>query len=134
MGSILEEPLHAAPEVRQVRQLLRFQDLCCQKRDQPDKGAHPQGHEVSPWGMQGVIEETIAKNPVTVLTAETGAGKSTRVPMWMWQKRKKVHVTHPRRIAARSLALYLAKLTGTSLGKGTCLKVLYSKYLNVGTA
>lgn len=63
------------------------------------------------------IEETTAKNPVTVLTAETGAGKSTRVPLWMWKKGKKVHVTQPRRIAARSLSLYLAQLTKTSLGK-----------------
>jgi HrpA-like RNA helicase len=51
-----------------------------------------------------VIEKTIEKNPVTIVTAETGAGKSTRVPLWMWEKKKRVFVTQPRRIAARSLA------------------------------
>jgi HrpA-like RNA helicase len=63
------------------------------------------------------IEATIAKNPVTILTAETGAGKSTRVPLWMWKKGKTVHVTQPRRIAARSLSLYLAQLSKTVLGQ-----------------
>ncbi|MCP5103619.1 MAG: ATP-dependent RNA helicase [bacterium] len=69
------------------------------------------------YKQQKLIEATIAKNPVTILTAETGAGKSTRVPLWMRQKGKKVHVTQPRRIAARSLSNYLARLTKTTLGK-----------------
>lgn len=62
------------------------------------------------------IEDSIAKHPVTIITAETGAGKSTRVPLWMHLKGKTVHVTQPRRIAARSLSLYLAGLTKTKLG------------------
>ncbi len=66
---------------------------------------------------QDKIETSITRNPVTILTAETGAGKSTRVPLWMWKKGKRVHVTQPRRIAARSLGLYLAHLTGVPLGK-----------------
>lgn len=64
-----------------------------------------------------VIEATIEKNPVTIITAETGAGKSTRVPLWLWKKGKRVHVTQPRRIAARSLSHYLAGLAGVSLGE-----------------
>jgi len=67
--------------------------------------------------FQARIEQAIAQNPVTILTAETGAGKSTRVPFWMWKKGKIVHVTQPRRIAARSLAHYLAHLSKTSLGQ-----------------
>jgi HrpA-like RNA helicase len=67
--------------------------------------------------FQDRIEASIARNPVTILTAETGAGKSTRVPLWMWKKGKKVHVTQPRRIAARSLAHYLAKQNNKTLGK-----------------
>jgi HrpA-like RNA helicase len=54
------------------------------------------------------IEAEIASHPVLVLTAETGAGKSTRVPYWLWQAGVKVHVTQPRRIAARALSNYLA--------------------------
>lgn len=67
--------------------------------------------------FRDVIEKTIEEHPITIITAETGAGKSTRVPLWMWKKGKKVHVTQPRRIAARSLSYYLVKLAGTTLGK-----------------
>ncbi len=63
------------------------------------------------------IEQTVARHPVTILTAETGAGKSTRLPLWLWKKQKKVMVTQPRRIAARSLSYYLAHITGTTWGK-----------------
>jgi HrpA-like RNA helicase len=69
------------------------------------------------YKLKQLIESTITKNPITILTAETGAGKSTRVPLWLRLKNKTVHVTQPRRIAARSLSHYLAKLTKTSLGK-----------------
>ena len=63
------------------------------------------------------IESEIAANPVLVLTAETGAGKSTRVPCWLWQAGVKVHVTQPRRIAARSLSNYLAHVCGIHWGQ-----------------
>ncbi len=68
------------------------------------------------YKQKQLIENTIAKNPITILTAETGAGKSTRIPLWLWQKDKKVHVTQPKRIATRSLSHYLARLTNTTLG------------------
>jgi HrpA-like RNA helicase len=63
------------------------------------------------------IEGEIAANPVLVLTAETGAGKSTRVPYWLWQAGVKVHVTQPRRIAARSLSNYLAHVCNVHWGQ-----------------
>ena len=63
------------------------------------------------------IENEIAANPVLVLTAETGAGKSTRVPYWLWQAGVKVHVTQPRRIAARSLSNYLAHVCNVHWGQ-----------------
>jgi hypothetical protein len=63
------------------------------------------------------IEREISRNPVTILTAETGAGKSTRVPYWLFARGKRVHVTQPRRIAARSLSHYLASVSSTTWGK-----------------
>ncbi len=73
-------------------------------------------HELPVDRFRSLIEETIEKNPVTIITAETGAGKSTRVPLWLWQKGKKVAVTQPRRIAARSLATWLAESNRIHLG------------------
>jgi len=63
------------------------------------------------------IESEIAANPVLVLTAETGAGKSTRVPYWLWQAGVKVHVTQPRRIAARALSNYLSRVCNVRWGQ-----------------
>lgn len=63
------------------------------------------------------IEGEIAANPVLVLTAETGAGKSTRVPYWLWQAGVRVHVTQPRRIAARAISNYLAHACNVHWGR-----------------
>ena len=63
------------------------------------------------------IESEIAANPVLVLTAETGAGKSTRVPYWLWRAGVKVHVTQPRRIAARAISNYLAHACNVQWGR-----------------
>lgn len=68
-------------------------------------------------GYQKSIEAAIEKNPVVIITAETGAGKSTRVPFWQWKRGKKVLVTQPRRIAARSLSYYLSQSTLTKWGQ-----------------
>jgi len=62
------------------------------------------------------IESSIEKNIITILTAETGAGKSTRVPLWLHLKGKRVNITQPRRIAARSLSHFLSGQTGTRWG------------------
>ena len=59
----------------------------------------------------------IAANPVMILTAETGAGKSTRIPWWLWKAGKKVHVTQPRRIAARALSNYLSRVCHVPWGR-----------------
>ncbi len=63
------------------------------------------------------IERAVAANPVVILTAETGAGKSTRVPWWLWRAGRRVHVTQPRRIAARALSNYLARESGVAWGR-----------------
>ncbi len=63
------------------------------------------------------IEESIKINIITILTAETGAGKSTRVPLWLHERGMKVNITQPRRIAARSLSYFLSGYTGTKWGE-----------------
>ncbi|TFG79258.1 MAG: ATP-dependent RNA helicase, partial [Chrysiogenales bacterium] len=68
-------------------------------------------------GYRDEIMDAIAANPVIILTAETGAGKSTRVPWWLWQAGKKVHVTQPRRIAARALSNYVARACSVPWGR-----------------
>ncbi|MBN1197501.1 MAG: hypothetical protein JXA62_08855 [Candidatus Aminicenantes bacterium] len=67
--------------------------------------------------FQDQIRYQVDHHPVVILTAETGAGKSTRVPLWLWRRGMRVRVTQPRRIAARSLSHYVAEISGTPWGK-----------------
>ena len=50
-----------------------------------------------------------------VVSAPTGSGKSTQIPRWC-QKRGRVLVVEPRRVACRSLAARVEELEGVSLG------------------
>ncbi|WP_135443294.1 helicase-related protein [Vibrio tasmaniensis] len=63
---------------------------------------------------QNVFHEQIA-NSHLVVEAETGSGKSTRLPLWACQHGR-VLVVEPRRIACTSLAKYLALQSGEKLG------------------
>ncbi|MFA0284403.1 helicase-related protein [Vibrio sp. 10N.222.55.F12] len=63
---------------------------------------------------QNVFHEQIA-NSHLVVEAETGSGKSTRLPLWASQHGR-VLVVEPRRIACTSLAKYLAQRSGEKLG------------------
>jgi ribonuclease III len=58
----------------------------------------------------------VQDNPVVVITAETGAGKSTQVPQYLFQEGYEVVVTQPRRLAARMIANRVASELETSLG------------------
>ncbi|MEZ8789591.1 helicase-related protein [Vibrio splendidus] len=63
---------------------------------------------------QNVFHEQIV-NSHLVVEAETGSGKSTRLPLWASQHGR-VLVVEPRRIACTSLAKYLAQQSGEKLG------------------
>ncbi|MEZ9339742.1 helicase-related protein [Vibrio splendidus] len=63
---------------------------------------------------QNVFHEKIA-NSHLVVEAETGSGKSTRLPIWA-SEHGRVLVVEPRRIACTSLAKYLAQQSGEKLG------------------
>jgi len=56
-----------------------------------------------------------------ILQAEPGAGKSTELPLSLlgvnWLKGKKILMLEPRRVAAKSIAYYLAKKLGEKVGQ-----------------
>ena len=64
-----------------------------------------------------VIEDAVRLNQVTILQAETGAGKSTQVPQYLLSVAKRVIVTQPRRIAAASIARRVAEEMEVELGE-----------------
>ena len=55
-----------------------------------------------------------------VLSALPGAGKSSRVPLWLmdqpWLEGRRILLLEPRRVAARALARYMAALLGEQPG------------------
>ena len=56
-----------------------------------------------------------------VLSAPPGAGKSSRVPLWLleapWLEGRKILLLEPRRVAVRALARYAARLLGEDVGQ-----------------
>ena len=80
-----------------------------------------------------IIINTIKKNPVVIITAETGAGKSTRVPFWFWEQGKRVLVTQPRRIAARSLSYYQAQINSLPWGSHIGYQTGFDRKLSAQT-
>lgn len=67
------------------------------------------------------INNALLKYACLILQAEPGAGKSTAVPLSLlnadFVKGKKIIMLEPRRIAARSIAHYLAQLLGEKVGQ-----------------
>ena len=67
------------------------------------------------------IISALEHNPSLVLQAEPGAGKSTVVPLRLMESKlaqgKKIVMLEPRRVAARSIASYLAKQLNEKVGE-----------------
>ncbi|PSO44749.1 MAG: ATP-dependent RNA helicase HrpA, partial [Parcubacteria group bacterium SW_4_49_11] len=63
------------------------------------------------------ILESVAGNPVTIITAETGAGKSTQAPQFLLEAGYSAVCTQPRRLAARTVAERVAEEMGENLGQ-----------------
>ncbi|CAK9818656.1 Probable ATP-dependent RNA helicase kurz [Anthophora quadrimaculata] len=60
-----------------------------------------------------VIVEAINENPVVIITGETGSGKTTQVPQFLYEagyaREKLIGVTEPRRVAAISMSKRVAE-------------------------
>ena len=66
--------------------------------------------------LRPTFESAFATQPL-IITAPTGSGKSTMVPLWCAElSDRPTLVLEPRRVACRSLARWLSKLRGEPLG------------------
>ncbi|GEK11004.1 ATP-dependent helicase HrpB [Pseudoalteromonas peptidolytica] len=83
------------------------------------------------------IISTLASDSRLVLQAEPGAGKSTLVPLRLLQTGlfgdKKIIMLEPRRVAAKSIAHYLAKQLGETVGERVGYQIRNEKRLSAKT-
>ena len=69
------------------------------------------------YAKRSEIVSAVETNPVVIITAETGAGKSTQVPQYLLEEGYELVVTQPRRLAARTVAARVAEEFNTPLGE-----------------
>lgn len=67
------------------------------------------------------ISAQLADHPALLLTAEPGAGKTTRVPLALmdapWLAGQQIIMLEPRRLAARNAAVFMARQLGEAVGE-----------------
>jgi len=77
--------------------------------------------------IRAEFERLLASSSRIVVTAETGAGKSTRVPVWLAERvQGLVLVVEPRRVACNALADYLSAQCGEATGQTFGSRVRFS--------
>jgi ATP-dependent helicase HrpB len=80
------------------------------------------------------VLQSVKVNPITLLQAEPGAGKTTRVPPGLLEAGfRQVIVLEPRRLAARMAARRVASERGEPLGNSVGYQVRFEKQGSAGT-
>lgn len=78
--------------------------------------------------FESEILSAVSKNQVTVIQAETGAGKSTQIPQMLYLNGyNKITITQPRIMATISLATRVAEELGENVGESIGYKTRYYK-------
>jgi ATP-dependent helicase HrpB len=71
--------------------------------------------------IKGPFIDALNRHQTIVLSAPPGAGKSTRLPLWLLENNQlcgqKIYLLQPRRLAAKTVACFLAKQLGETIGK-----------------
>lgn len=103
--------------------LVREPDSTKLKKDQSDGQAEKDKQPLEIEKMKATILEQIRLNQVTIISGETGCGKSTQVPQYIVKdaetkgQRCKILCTQPRRIACVSIAKRVAQEMGGVVGE-----------------
>jgi HrpA-like RNA helicase len=77
--------------------------------------------------FRGQIVSTVRDNAVTIIEADTGAGKSTQVAQYLLAEGWNLVVTQPRRLACRSVASRVAQEIGEKLGGTVGFRTAYER-------
>ncbi len=97
-----------------------------------------QGERLPILARRGEIVDAIRENQVVVLAAHNGAGKTTWVPRFLLEegfgKGGLIGVTQPRRVAAMSVAAYVAEQMESGLGVKVGYQIRHDQRLSPKTA
>jgi len=92
------------------------------------------------YPVEEVIDELKSRlktNPITILQAPPGAGKSTIVPLQLlyepWLTEKKIIMLQPRRLAARSVASRMAQLLTEKVGETVGFRIRFENVIGKNT-
>ncbi|XP_058054264.1 ATP-dependent RNA helicase DHX33 [Anopheles bellator] len=73
------------------------------------------------YSVRKSLMDLIRKSPTTIVLGETGSGKTTQMPQFIYEAGlngdKLIAITQPRRVAAITVAKWVAMEMGTSLGE-----------------
>jgi ATP-dependent helicase HrpB len=85
----------------------------------------------------GELSRTLEHQPVVILQAPPGAGKSTIVPLLLldepWLNGKKIVMLEPRRLAAKSVAVRMASILKEDIGKTIGYRVRFENAVSRDT-
>ena len=77
------------------------------------------------------IIETVRNHDFTLISAETGSGKSTQIPQYLSECYSQVIITEPRVMAAKTLAKRVAEEMEVTLGEKVGYRTAYDKCVSV---
>jgi ATP-dependent helicase HrpB len=82
------------------------------------------------------LADALASHPTVLLEAPPGAGKSTYLPLWLLpvaSSRQRIVLIQPRRLAADSVARFLARQLGEPLGRRIGLRTRFDNHTSADT-
>ena len=85
----------------------------------------------------GQLSKALEQKPIVILQAPPGAGKSTVLPLMLldepWLRGKKIIMLEPRRLAARSVAIRMAKILHEEVGNTIGYRVRFENAVSKST-
>jgi len=108
----------------------RIEDAVARKRRRLEGIPHPQDLDHLPiTAAKSAIIDSIRSHPVTIISGETGSGKTTQIPKFCLAAGRgvdgKIACTQPRRIAATTVAARIAEELGEDLGRSVGYKIRF---------
>lgn len=98
----------------------------------------PKEKQLPIWQQEQAIIQGLEQGQVVIVSAETGAGKSTQIPQMLWKnslhhlagRKKLIGITQPRRLAAVSVAKRVSEEMGCQLGNEVGYQVRFEDELS----